>query len=78
MRIYSEQELFHFDFWSEAKDNAEQLYKHEFEQLEAILDDCYPDGIDETELNDLFRFEFETVCDWLGLELDEHGNIIRD
>lgn len=39
--------------------------------IEDNLTELYPDGIDETELNDLFRFEPETVCEWLGLDYDE-------
>lgn len=39
----------------------------------------YPNGISSTELNDLLRFEFEDVCNWLGLEYDiEQDEIIRE
>lgn len=38
-------------------------------QFESILDDIYPDGLSDTELNDLLWFEDETVLhDWLGLD----------
>jgi hypothetical protein len=40
-----------------------------YEQLEAIeniLADLYTDGIGETELNDFFRFEENTLAEWLG------------
>lgn len=71
MRIYKEESLSGFEFWSGAKDFAEKLTDNELDQIEAILTDTYPDGMDETELNDLFRFEPETICDWLGLDYDE-------
>ena len=35
------------------------------------LEDLYPDGMDETELNDLLWFEPETVYEWLGIEGEE-------
>ena len=33
-----------------------------------MLEDIYPDGMDETVLNDFFWFEFDTVKEWLGIE----------
>ena len=71
MKIYREESLSGFEFWSVAKDFAEKLTDNELDQVEVILTDTYPDGMDETELNDLFRFEPETVCDWLGLDYNE-------
>ena len=35
--------------------------------LEQILDDIYPDGMTETELNDLLWFDSESVYEWLGI-----------
>lgn len=71
MKIYKEESLSNFEFWSGAKDFAEKLTYNELDQIEAILTDTYPDGMDETQINDLFRFEPETICDWLGLDYDE-------
>lgn len=71
MKIYREESLSGFEFWSGAKDFAEKLTDNELDQIEDNLTELYPDGMDETELNDLFRFEPETVCDWLGLDYDE-------
>lgn len=80
MKIYSEQSLADFKFWSGAEDTTqriwEELGREGFDQLEAILEDSYPDGIDETELNDLLWFDAETVYEWLGIgdEEDEDEN----
>lgn len=68
MKINSEKSLSNFEFWSGAKDRAEKLTSEELDQIESILDDLYPDGMDETELNDLFWFDFETVLEWIGKE----------
>lgn len=76
MRIYTEKSLTNFEFWSGAKNNAEMLSVEQLEQVEAILEDCYPEGVDETTINDLFWFDFETVLDWLGLALNDDGEII--
>lgn len=75
MKIYSEQSLAGFEFWSGAKDTAERIWEEKgrdgWDQLEAILEDIYPDGIDETELNDLLWFDSNNIFDWLGIGEDE-------
>lgn len=78
MEIYREQSLSNFQFWSGAVCRANQLTDAEFDQLEFILSDLYPDGVDETTINDLFWFEFEWICEVLGLELDDAGDVVRD
>lgn len=71
MKIISETSLANFEFWSGAEDTAQRIWEEKgeegWEQLEAILEDLYPDGIDETELNDLLWFDAETVYEWLGI-----------
>ena len=72
MKIYTEQSLADFKFWSGAETTAQRIWKEQgsegFDQLEAILEDLYPDGIDETDLNDLLWFDADTVYEWLGIE----------
>ena len=76
MKIYSEVGLRHFEFWSGAVCNAEQLTDRQFDCIESILEDMYPEGVDATFINDLFWFDFETVVEWLGLALKDAGDII--
>lgn len=71
MRITTEQSLSNFNFWSGAKDNAIELTTSQLDEVESILEDLYPDGINETELNDLFWFDFETIKEWLGITEEE-------
>ena len=77
MKIYTEKSLVDFEWWSGAKDTAETIEKKlgekGWEQLEAILEEQYPDGIDETALNDLLWFEPELVFEWIGIEEEEEG-----
>lgn len=70
MKIYSEKGIRDFEFWSGAADNAEKLTLEELDEVGAIIEDIYPDGVDETQLNDIMWFEFDTVCEWLGYEYD--------
>ena len=79
MKIYKEESLSNFEWWSGAKDTARRIDEERgergWDELEAILEDAYPDGIDETELNDLLWFEPETVYEWLGIgDEDENEN----
>ena len=75
MKIYTEQSLANFKFWSGAETTAQRIWEEQgsegFDQLEAILEDLYPDGIDETDLNDLLWFDADTVYEWLGIEDEE-------
>lgn len=78
MKIFCEKSLTSFEFWSGAKCRAEQLTYEELEQLEYILEDIYPEGVDDTFINDLLWFDFAAVCEWLELKLDENEDIIRE
>lgn len=72
MRIYSETHVRYFGFWAGAEDTARKIDDAgAWDIIEDILNDLYPDGIDETELNDLFWFESETVLEWAGIEEEE-------
>lgn len=71
MKIYKEESLRNFEFWSGAKENAKEFTDEQLDQIEAILEDMYPEGMDETEINDLFWFEPETLREWLGIEEEE-------
>ena len=70
MRIIKEESLRNFQFWSGAKSFAENLTCEELDTIESILEG---DGSDytDTQINDLFWFDSETVCDWLGLDIED-------
>ena len=67
MKIYSEKSLRNFEFWSGAKENANELTSVQLDEVESILEEMYPEGMDETEINDLFWFDFDTIKEWLGI-----------
>ena len=69
--INNNTDLTQFDFWSGAKQFADNLTPSELNQIQTMLEDIYPDGLTETELNDLFWFEDNMLCEWLGLDIDE-------
>lgn len=58
--------------WSGAIDAWERIEEAgKVDELEFILDDVYPDGMSDTELNDLLRFEPETVFNWLSMDTED-------
>ena len=80
MKIYREENLSNFEFWSGAVANAEEFTLEELdrigEELEAL--DCEGNGYEETQINDLMWFEPEYLASLIGLEWDsETGKIIR-
>ena len=57
-----------FNFWSGAKETAEVLRFEQLDQIETILEDCYPDGMTDTQINDIFWFESDWIAEQLGFK----------
>ena len=69
MKITSEMSLKNFKAWSGAKDTLNKLIElDKCDELEFILDDLYPNGLTETELNDILWFDDEWIYETLGIE----------
>ena len=69
MKITSEMSLKNFKAWSGAKDTLNKLIElDKCDELEFILDDLYPDGLTDTQLNDILWFDDEWVYETLGIE----------
>ena len=68
MRICKEESLSNFEWWSGAVATAERIWEERGAEGWNELEDAYPDGIDETTLNDLLWFETDTVYEWLGID----------
>lgn len=68
MKVYNEVSGYDFDFWSGAKDRVKYLKVDEIEQIFSMLEEIYPDGMSETEVNDFFWFEEDTIAEWLGYD----------
>lgn len=68
MTITYELDLNRFEAWSGAKETLKRIQREgKCAELENVLEELYPDGMTETELNDLLWFEPETVYEWLGI-----------
>lgn len=72
MTITYELDLNRFEAWSGAKETLERIQREgKCTELENILEELYPDGMTETELNDLLWFDSESVYEWLGIRSEE-------
>lgn len=71
MRYIVEKNLADFEFWGSADENANMLTLSQLETIEEELEVLYPEGLTETEINDLFRFDFDFICQILGYEDEE-------
>ena len=68
MKITYELDLATFKAWSGAVDTLDRIREEgKCEEMEFLLDELYPDGMSETELNDLLRFDSDCVFETLGI-----------
>ena len=68
MIIMKETALKDQEFWGGARYITDRLTDEEFNIIEQGLEEFYPDGIDETELNDIFWFDEDLIASFLGYE----------
>jgi hypothetical protein len=65
--------LTEFNFWSGAKQH--EFTYNELKELEYTIEDLfYEKPPTETEINDLFWFEEEILCSFIGINFNEYLN----
>ena len=61
--------LRNFEAWSGAKDTKQLILDNNKEDdFEFMMEDLYPDGITDTQLNDILWFETDWICVTLGID----------
>jgi len=74
MKVYQEVSLASFGFWGGAEDVFNAISDAgKVEALEALLEDCYPDGVMDTALNDFLRYDSDDLFSMLGMEVKDEG-----
>lgn len=69
MQVHSETTLRNFQAWSGAVETKQAILDADKEdEFEQLIEELYPEGIDETKLNDILWFESEWVFESLGME----------
>lgn len=72
MKITYELDLENFHAWSGAVYTLDRIRNAGLcKMLEDVLDDCYPDGMGETELNDLLWFDADWCFHACGLRTED-------
>lgn len=67
MTIRKEIALRDFEFWSGGADRANNCSAEELDTLEQFFEETEPeDGWTDTDINDMFWFEFDTLAQYLG------------
>ena len=66
MILHYELSLENFEAWSGGKDTLDSLSHSDCEKLEEQLEELYPNGMTDTELNDFLWFERDMIAEWLG------------
>ena len=73
MQYTKQLNLTNFNFWSGAKQH--KFYYSELQELELQLEVLYhEEPPSETNINDLFWFEEEFLCESIGLNFEEYEN----
>ena len=69
MKITMENTLREFQAWSGAVGTKNTIIRLGLEeQFEELIDECYPNGLTATELNDILWFDSEWIFECLGIE----------
>ena len=72
MQITYEFDLASFQGWCGAENTRDRILEEGKErEFENLMDECYPDGMTETQMNDLLRFEDEWIFEMLGIKDEE-------
>lgn len=73
MKVYYEPTLAQFNAWSGAITTVETIINADKEEEFAqLIEELHPDGLSETELNDILWFEDEWIFEQLGIN-EEKG-----
>lgn len=68
MKIFREISVEDFEGWSGANDTIEVIEKAgKVDEFDNLIEELYPDGLSETSLNDLLRFDSEWIYETLGI-----------
>jgi hypothetical protein len=72
IKIYSELDLERFNAWGGAQNTLETIIDNKLvNAVESLLCECYPDGMSDSELNDLLWFESDWIFESIGFSDDD-------
>lgn len=75
MKVYKEiDSLDEIEFWGPAVTTIDELSDNDKEIVFDAIDECYPDGIDETKLNDILAYDDDWIRELLGYDYSEYDS----
>lgn len=66
MKIYYEVDIDEFEFWQGGKCVADEFSDDDLKEIQNKLEELYPDGMSDMELNDLFWHDEDFVAELAG------------
>ena len=76
MKIWSDDSIRNFKFWSGGRDTVNDLTWEDFDILEPLIEEMFGGEVEDVDLNDFFWFERDTIASWLGYE--DYEELMRD
>lgn len=76
MKIWTDDSIRNFDFWSGGRDTVNDLTWEDFDILEPLIEEMFGGEVEDVDLNDFFWFERDTIARWLGYE--DYEELMRD
>ena len=72
MKVFKEMSILNFEAWSGAVETQRIIIENnKIDEFDCLIEECYPEGIDETHLNDLLWFEDQWIFEMLGISEEE-------
>ena len=72
MTIKTEKNLRNFEAWSGAIETKNLILDAGLEEeFEGLIEELYPDGLSDTELNDILWFDADWILENLGIKEEE-------
>lgn len=74
-RVVKDMQFRDFQPWSGGKETYDIIMgEHKDTQMDAMLEEMYPDGITDSELNALLWYNKDEVLQWLGIDEQTYNN----
>ena len=72
MLVTCEKSIENFDAWSGAINTQNRIIEAgKVDEFDSMIEELYPDGIDETQLNDLLWFESDWIYETWGISEED-------
>ena len=75
MKVTKEISIANYDARGGAIETQDLIFNNDkVTEFDNLIEELYPDGIDDTALNDLLWFESDWICEMLGIDQDEEDD----